>query len=188
MREERRLGGGGGGHRRPPAPPTGACTSKRLPPPPRPRAPTDAAAPRSASEDGPVPGARAGRCDPVPGTRASTGGRSADPHPAARPRHARGSHAGGVRSRVTVAARAQPGSPVGACAPPTDEYRTLLTQKSLVENWTVRTAKEACLPSYLLRGHDRLVRDGERTTPLVPLGCTVEVVARWCGNTEFLSR
>src|SRR3989442_339328 len=138
MREERRLGGGGGGHRRPPAPPTGACTSKRLPPPPRPRAPTDAAAPRSASEDGPVPGARAGRCDPVPGTRASTGGRSADPHPAARPRHARGSHAGGVRSRVTVAARAQPGSPVGACAPPTDEYRTLLTQKSLAESRLTR--------------------------------------------------
>jgi len=36
---------------------------------------------------------------------------------------------------------------------------------ALLENWKVTTAKEACLPSYVLMGQDRLVRDGERTTP-----------------------
>src|SRR2546422_209385 len=53
--------------------------------------------------------------------------------PGAQPRHARGSHAAGVRSRGPAAARVQPGSPVGACAPPTEEYRTLLMQMSLID-------------------------------------------------------
>jgi hypothetical protein len=66
-----------------------------------------------------------------PGAPASIGARNVDPRRGGRPRHARGHHAGADRSRVTAGARAPPGSPVGACTPPTGEYRTLLIQKSL---------------------------------------------------------
>src|SRR5439155_25449483 len=76
-------------------------------------------------------GARAGPPGPAPDARASTVARSADRRPGARRRHEPGDHAGAARSRVTVVARARPGSPVGAWAPPTEEYRTLLMQKSL---------------------------------------------------------
>src|SRR2546425_7614699 len=123
---------GGGWRRGPAGPPRGWGRGPPLPAPPRPGAPTAVAGSPPASAVGPTPGVLEGRRGPAPGGLASIGGRSADPRPSARPQHARGLHAGGVRWRVTVAARARPGSPVGACAPPTRDYRTLLMQKSLV--------------------------------------------------------
>src|SRR5207245_8590227 len=106
--------------------------SRRLPVRPRPGAPTAAAAPPSTAAVDPTPDAREGPPGPPPDARASTDARSADRLPSARPRHEREGHARAGRSRGLVAARARPGSPVGACAPPTEEYRTLLMQKSLV--------------------------------------------------------
>jgi hypothetical protein len=61
------------------------------------------------------PAGRAARRGLGVGTSASSAGPSADRRPGGRPRRARGCHAGGVPLRGVVAARAQPGSPVGAC-------------------------------------------------------------------------
>src|SRR4030095_11222268 len=109
----------------------------------------------SASAVGP---ARAAHEDPrglPPDAPASSGVRNADPRPGVRPRHEPGSHAEAGRSRVTVAARARPGSPVGACAPPTEDNRTLVMQKSLARH----------LPGYIenlrIAANRRPSRDSE---------------------------
>src|SRR5207247_2393725 len=131
-RDGRRRQSGRGSPRRSVDRSRDSCDSPRLPARPRPRARVGVAGRRSAWA-----GALRRAVPRVPhdlpdDRHVSTAARIADPRRAARPPHAREHHAGAVRWRGRGAARVPPDSPVGACAPPTVEYRTLLMQKSLV--------------------------------------------------------
>src|SRR4030095_11630993 len=86
----------------------------------------------SASAVGPARAAHEDQRGLAPDAPASSGVRNADPRPGVRPRHEPGSESEAGRPPLTVAARPRPGSPVGACAPPTEDNRTLVMQKSLV--------------------------------------------------------